>query len=111
MIVRVQGGCYGRKPRHQPFDRRFSWIGAFKKPLDFAHFAHDEALAAPFDQRRAAEEEAVFGAGEADIVDGSFVQPPESNRATFVTKNVTIVNEKETAALLGVGHDGRRAVP
>ena len=73
LIVRVQGGRHRRKPRHQPLDRRLSLIGALEKPLDFVLFAHDETLAAPLDQRRAAEEKAVFGAGKAEIVDGAFV--------------------------------------
>jgi hypothetical protein len=71
LIVRIQGGCYGREPMHQPLHRRFSVIGALQKPLDFALLAHEEALAAPLDQRRAAEEKAVIGAGKAEIVDGA----------------------------------------
>lgn len=71
---------------HQPLDRRFSLIGALEKPLDFAVFAHDETLAASLDQRRAAEEEAVFGAGKAEVVDGALVHPPKSNHAASSLK-------------------------
>jgi hypothetical protein len=90
LIVRVQGGRYGRKTRYQPLDRRLDLISALEEPFDFALFAHDETLAASLDQRRVTQEKAVFGAGKAEIIDGAFVQPPESNHVTVVTKKETL---------------------
>jgi hypothetical protein len=43
-------------------------IGVAQEPFDLASLAHDKASVAPFDQRGAAEQQAIRGAGEAEIV-------------------------------------------
>jgi hypothetical protein len=54
-------------------DRWLDLIGALKEPFDLNPFAHDETLPVALDQRGAAEEQAFFSAGNAEIVDGTFV--------------------------------------
>src|SRR5580704_6738937 len=68
LIVRVQGGGYGRQSMRQPIGDKISSMGMAQQPFDLASLAHDEAAVAPLDQRRTAEQEAMVGAGEAEIV-------------------------------------------
>jgi hypothetical protein len=53
---------------HQPIGDKIFSIGMAQQPFNLASLARDEAAVAPLDQRRAAEQEAMVGASEAEIV-------------------------------------------
>ncbi len=48
-IVRIQSGCYRRKPEHELARRKLFPIRAAEQMFDFALLAHDKAIAAPLD--------------------------------------------------------------
>jgi hypothetical protein len=68
LIVDIQRRSHSRQAGHEPVDRRLAVIGAFQQPLDFAASADNEALAAAFNQKRAAEQQTLVGAGEPEII-------------------------------------------
>jgi hypothetical protein len=70
---------------------------------DIAPLTHGEASVSALDQRRAAEQQALVGAGEAEIAVAGFVQTPNLMdhvirllTQDMVTKLVSKVNKKET---------------
>jgi hypothetical protein len=76
LIVSVQRRSHSRQAGHQPVDRRLAVIGAFQQPLDFAASADNEVAVAAFDQGRAAEQQAIVGAGEPEILRHCVAQTP-----------------------------------
>jgi hypothetical protein len=78
LIVGVQSRGDCGKPRHQSIYVQLRAVGVAEQMLQFARLPHDKAPVAPFDQRRAAEHQAVFGAGEAEIVIATcFTETPD----------------------------------
>src|ERR1700722_10235814 len=84
-IIRIQSGRYGRKGRHEPICGHISPIGAAEQALDLALLADHETLVTPLDQRCAGQEQALIGAGEAEIVLTGLAQPPYHRNHVFVT--------------------------
>src|SRR5579862_2512942 len=79
LVAGVQGGGHGGQPRHDPAGGVVCSVSVAKQLLDRVALAHDEAAVAPLDQRRAAEQQALVGAGEAEIVGGTcFTETPDS---------------------------------
>ena len=77
-IVRVQGGSDRRKSRHEPIYVQRRPIGAPEQRCEFVSFAHDKAAVATLDQWRAAKQQALLGAGEAEIlVTAVFTKTPD----------------------------------
>src|SRR5580700_6081299 len=68
LVVRIQGGGHGGQPRHDPAGGVVCSVSVAEQSLDLVALAHDEAAVAPLDQRRASEQQALVGAGEAEIV-------------------------------------------
>ncbi len=57
----------------------FNLIAALQKPLNFMTFAHNKAFVMSLNQRRVAEQQAVVGAGEAQIAGASLAEAPDVN--------------------------------
>jgi hypothetical protein len=76
LIVDIQRRSHSRQAGHEPVDRRLAVIGAFQQPLDFVASADNEAPVAAFDQGRAAEPQAIVGAGKPEILRHGLAQTP-----------------------------------
>jgi hypothetical protein len=76
-IVRVQSGCDGRETGHQPIDRQVCSLGSAQQALDLSTLARRELSLLSFDQRRAAKDQPLLGAGQAEIALMVFVQTPD----------------------------------
>jgi hypothetical protein len=68
LIVRVQRCGDRRKSRHEPIDVQLLPIGAAEQMFELTPLSHHEACVASLDQQRAAQHQALLGAGEAEIV-------------------------------------------
>jgi hypothetical protein len=77
-IVRIQGGRHGRESGQEPIHRQVCSIGAAQKAFDLGPLANSESGSLPLDQRRAPQEQAVLGAGKAQIALIVFAQTPDS---------------------------------
>jgi hypothetical protein len=64
------------KAVHEPLRRQLRPVGAAQQALDLAPLTHGEASVSALDQRRAAEQQALVGAGEAEIAVAGFAQTP-----------------------------------
>jgi hypothetical protein len=103
LIVGVERRGNSREGGHEPVGRDLRSISAAEQTFDLAPLAHHKASVAPLDQRRAAEHQAVFGAGEAEIVVAVFTETPEPMNhfrpiiGDYMRSDRPLVNRKETA--------------
>ena len=77
-IVSVQSGRHGRKSRQQPIDRQMCSIGSAKEAFDLGTPAYSKSGSLPFNQRRAAKEQAVISEANTEITLAIFAQTPNS---------------------------------
>src|SRR4029077_5084554 len=68
LILRVQRRRDRRKSRHKPIYVQLRPIGAAEQMFELTSLPRRKAFVAPLDQRRAAEQQALLGAGKAEIV-------------------------------------------
>jgi len=76
-IIGIERGCHGGKPAHDPFGSNVGPVSAAQEATNFVLLAHDKAPAAPFDKRRAPQDQTVTIAGEAQIARAGLAQSPD----------------------------------
>jgi len=63
--------------RHEAVHRWLAVVSALQEPFDFISFANDKAFVAPLNQRRLSEQQAIIGAGKAEIVRPRVAEAPK----------------------------------
>ena len=76
-VIGIQGRRDSAEAGHDSLDCGGVVKSAAEQPFDLALLAHDKALAAPCDDRRAAEQQPIGRARQAEIVFASFAETPE----------------------------------
>ena len=99
LIVGVQCRSHSRQAGHEPVDRRLTVVGAFQQPLDLTASADNKPPVAAFDQRRAAEQHAIVGAGEPEILRPGLAQTPHLMHG-FLPRICILGDEKAQRRLL-----------